>query len=124
MRQLTPAHAVLVAVAATIGLLLYVFGVPTVLAGALWVLVGAVVGWIGSLVMPTRTQQDILFDISAGAAGALGGLLLFGTPIGGGGPLEQFFAAVVGSVLIVAAVGIARGWRPSQRSFQRTEPES
>ena len=123
MRQLTLAQAVLIAVGLTIGLLLYVFGAPAVLGGAIWVSIGAIVGWLGSLVMRAGTQQEIWLDILAGAVGALAGLLLFGTPISGGGPLEQFFAAMVGSVLVVGGVGAARGWRPSQRSFQQTESE-
>src|SRR5687767_6087123 len=122
MRYVTPTQAVLIAVAATIALLIYVFGVSDALGGVIWVIVGAVVGWLGSLVLRSRTQQDIMFDILAGAVGALTGLLLLGAPIAGGGPLEQFLAAVLGSVLVVGAAGIARGWRPS-RSFRQTELE-
>ena len=123
MRHLTPSQAVVIAVALTVGLLLYVFGAPAVLGGAIWVSIGAVVGWLGSLVMRARTQQDIWVDILVGAVGALTGLLLFGTPISGGGPLEQFFAAVVGSVLFVVGLGAARGWRPTRRPLQQRKPE-
>jgi uncharacterized membrane protein YeaQ/YmgE (transglycosylase-associated protein family) len=115
MRRLTPTQAALIALASTIGLLIFVFGVGQVLRGIIWVVVGAVVGWLGSLVLRTRTQQEIIFNILAGALGALAGLLLLGAPISGGGPLEQFLAAVVGSVLVVGAAGIAQGWRPSLR---------
>ncbi len=115
MRPLTPTHAVLIALAATIGLLIFVFGVADVLRSVIWVLVGAVVGWLGSVVLRSRTQQEIVFVILAGALGALAGLLLLGAPISGGGPLEQFLAAVLGSVLVVGAAGIAQGWRPSLR---------
>lgn len=115
MRPLTPTHAVLIALAATVGLLIFVFDVANVLRGFVWVLVGAVVGWLGSLVLRARTQQDIAFDILAGALGALAGLLLLGAPISGGGPLEQFLAAVLGSILVVAVAGVAHGWRPFAR---------
>jgi uncharacterized membrane protein YeaQ/YmgE (transglycosylase-associated protein family) len=115
MRHLTPTHAVLIALASTVGLLIFVFGVANVLRGVIWVLLGALVGWLGSLVLRTRTQPEILVDILAGALGALAGLLLLGAPISGGGPLEQFLAAVLGSVLIVGAAGIAHGWRPFTR---------
>jgi uncharacterized membrane protein YeaQ/YmgE (transglycosylase-associated protein family) len=115
MRPLTPTHGVLIALAAMIGLLFYVFGAAIVLRGVIWVLVGAVVGWLGSLVLRTRTQQEIVFDILAGALGALAGLLLLGAPISGGGPLEQFLAAVLGSVLVVGVAGVAHGWRPFTR---------
>jgi uncharacterized membrane protein YeaQ/YmgE (transglycosylase-associated protein family) len=108
-------QAVLIALAATIGLLFFVFGAAIVLRGVIWVLVGAVVGWLGSLVVGSRSQQEILVDITAGALGALAGLLLLGAPISGGGPLEQFLAAVLGSVVVFVAAGIAHGWRPFTR---------
>jgi uncharacterized membrane protein YeaQ/YmgE (transglycosylase-associated protein family) len=115
MPHLSPTQAVLIALASTTGLLIFVFGLASVVRGVIWVLVGAVVGWLGSLVLRARTQEEILFDILAGALGALAGLLLLGAPISGGGPLEQFLAAVVGSVLVVGGVGIAHGWRPFTR---------
>ena len=118
MRRPSLTQAVLIAIALTTALLIYVFGVPAVLRGMVWVAVGAFVGWLGSLILCTATQQGILLDILAGAVGALAGLLLLGAPISGGGPLEQFLAAVVGSVLVIAAAGAARGWRPWRRSPQ------
>ena len=112
MRKPTPAQAVLISVTLTTMLLVYVFGVPAVLRGAIWVAVGAVVGWLGSLVLTTSTQNGILLNILAGAGGALAGLLFVGAPIGGGGPLEQFLAAMIGSVLLLGVAGGARRpWR-------------
>lgn len=116
MRRLTPTEAVLVTAVPTLLLLLYVFGVAAILQGVVWVAVGGVVGWIGSIVMGSQTQQSILLDILSGAAGAFAGLLLFGAPVSGGGPLERFLAAVVGSVIVIAAAGLARGWRPGRPS--------
>jgi uncharacterized membrane protein YeaQ/YmgE (transglycosylase-associated protein family) len=105
---------VLIAGALSFLLLLYVFGAPAILQGILWVLVGAVVGWIGSLIMATDTRQGILLDMLTGALGALAGLLLFGAPISGGGPLERFLASAIGSVVVVAAMAFVRGWRPGR----------
>jgi uncharacterized membrane protein YeaQ/YmgE (transglycosylase-associated protein family) len=116
MRRLTLSQAVLAAAVLTLLLLAYVFGVPAILQGVIWVAVGAVVGWLGSLIFGTATQQGILLDILSGAVGALAGLLLLGAPISGGGPLEQFLAAAVGSVIVVGAAGVARGWRPRRHS--------
>ena len=116
MRRVNPIQAVLAAAVLTAALLLYVFGVPAFVRGILWVAVGAGVGWIGSLILCTDTRQGILLDIANGAVGAFAGLLLLGAPISGGGPLEQFLAAVVGSVIVVAAAGLTRGWRPGRRS--------
>ena len=115
MRRLNPTLAVLVAGLLLLALLAFVFGVPAVMQGAIWVACGAVVGWLGSLILGTATQQGILLDILSGAVGALAGLLLLGAPVSGGGPLEQFLAAVVGAVLVIAAAGLARGWRPGRK---------
>jgi uncharacterized membrane protein YeaQ/YmgE (transglycosylase-associated protein family) len=114
MRRPTPKQVILIAAALCLLLLLYVFGATVLLQSILWVLVGAVVGWIGSLVMATDTQQGILLDILTGALGAFAGLLLFGAPISGGGPLERFLASAVGSVIVVAAMALVRGWRPGR----------
>ena len=107
-----PSSALLLAGVILLGLLAYLLGVPATLRGAVWVACGAVVGWLGSLILGTATQQGILLDILSGAVGALAGLLLLGAPISGGGPLEQFLAAVLGAILVIAAAGLARGWRP------------
>jgi uncharacterized membrane protein YeaQ/YmgE (transglycosylase-associated protein family) len=122
MRKPTPTQAVLIALALTTVLLVYVFGAPAALRGAIWVGVGAIVGWLGSLVLATSTQHGILLNILAGAVGALAGLLLLGAPISGGGPLEQFLAAMVGSALLVAAAGAARGWRRKRRLLPEMRP--
>ena len=114
MRRPSPAQAVLLAAVLSLALLVYVFGAQAFVQSMLWVLVGAIVGWLGSLVMATRTRQGILLDILTGALGAFAGLLLFGAPISGGGPLERFLAAVVGSIVVIAAAAIVRGWRPGR----------
>jgi uncharacterized membrane protein YeaQ/YmgE (transglycosylase-associated protein family) len=111
MRLWIPTQTVLVATVSTLALLLYVFGVPAVLRGVIWVAVGAVLGWLGSLILGTETQQGIWLDISAGASGALAGFLLLGAPLGGQ-PLEDFLAAALGSVVAIAAAGGARDWQP------------
>ena len=115
MRSLNLTHALLLVGLLLLALLAYAFGVPAVLQGAIWVACGALFGWLGSLVFRTRRQQGILLDILSGAVGALAGLLLLGAPISGGGPLEQFLAAVVGAVLAIAISVLARGWRPGRR---------
>lgn len=122
MRRPNSTEAVLLAGIPSLLLLLYVFGAEAVVQGALWVLVGALVGWLGSLVMGTETQQGILLDMLTGALGALAGLLLFGAPIAGGGPLERFLASAMGSVIVVAAAAVVRGWRPG-RGWRRAVEE-
>jgi uncharacterized membrane protein YeaQ/YmgE (transglycosylase-associated protein family) len=112
MRRPNPTEAVLFAGVPILLLLLYVFGVSAVVQGLIWVAVGGVVGWIGSVILCTETQQGIMLDIASGALGALAGLLLLGAPVSGGGPLETFLASVVGSVIVIAAAALVRGWRP------------
>jgi uncharacterized membrane protein YeaQ/YmgE (transglycosylase-associated protein family) len=48
-----------------------------------WIIVGAIAGWLASLVMGTNLRQGLLLDIVVGIVGAfIGGFLLsaIGTP--------------------------------------------
>jgi uncharacterized membrane protein YeaQ/YmgE (transglycosylase-associated protein family) len=95
-------------------LLVYVFGGAAVGRGLLWALSGAFVGWLGSIVSRSDTQQLILTYLLVGASGAVAGLLLYG---GGslteGGPVERLFSAILGSVTLLIAIALGRRWLPS-----------
>ncbi|KKS98135.1 MAG: transglycosylase [Candidatus Gottesmanbacteria bacterium GW2011_GWA2_43_14] len=70
----------------------------------LWILFGALAGWIASLVMKNDASQDILMDIVMGIAGALvGGFLmqLFGVPGVTGFNLYSLLVAVVGASILI-----------------------
>jgi uncharacterized membrane protein YeaQ/YmgE (transglycosylase-associated protein family) len=68
-----------------------------------WLIVGAIAGWLASLVMKTNSQQGLLQDIIIGIVGAfLGGFILNALGIGGGvsglniaSVLTAFFGAVI-----------------------------
>ncbi len=124
MPRLNPTTAVLITSILAAALLVYVLGATSILHALLWASVGAVVGWLGSLVMRTDTQKGILLDILTGAVGAVCGVLLFG---GGslteGGPVERILSAILGSVILVSVAGFARrGWPVNQKA--RSAPAS
>jgi uncharacterized membrane protein YeaQ/YmgE (transglycosylase-associated protein family) len=81
----------------------------------LWLLFGALVGWLASIVMRTDAQQGALMNIIVGIVGAfLGGLLFSFLP---GSPsninnsdfsLTGLLVSFVGAVVLLAIVNLAR----------------
>ena len=65
----------------------------------LWILFGALAGWIASLVMKNDASQDILMDIVMGIAGFL--MQLFGVPGVTGFNLYSLLVAVVGASILI-----------------------
>lgn len=79
----------------------------------LWIILGALAGWIASLIMRTSGEQGLLMDIVVGIVGAfLGGWLfsLFGAQGVTGFNLWSILVAIVGAVVLLAIV----------RAFQRS----
>lgn len=79
----------------------------------LWVVFGAIVGWIASLIMKTSPQQGMLMDIIVGVLGAvIGGFVMsfFGQPGVTGFNIYSMVVAVIGAVVLIGLV----------RAFQRT----
>lgn len=77
----------------------------------LWVIFGALSGWIASLIMGTNRQQGCLMDIVVGIVGAfLGGLVfsLFGGRGVTGFNIYSLLVAVLGAVVLLAIVGAVR----------------
>ncbi len=77
----------------------------------LWILFGALVGWIASLVMKTDAEQGLLLDIVVGVAGAgVGGFIMSVLGASGvqGFNLYSFLVALLGAVLLIAAVRALR----------------
>ena len=67
-----------------------------------WLIVGAISGWLASLVM--RTNQGILMDIVVGIVGAfIGGFLfnLLGAPGATGFNIWSVFVAFIGAVVLL-----------------------
>ena len=81
----------------------------------LWLLFGALVGWLASLVMRTDAQQGALLNIVVGIVGAfLGGLLFSMLGIGGGNinsgdfSLSALLVSFIGAVVLLGIVNLFR----------------
>lgn len=74
----------------------------------LWVIFGAIAGWIASLIMKTNQSQGLLMDILLGVIGAVvGGFVMnfFGASGVTGFNLYSLLVAVLGAVILI---GIGR----------------
>ena len=77
-----------------------------------WIIVGAISGWLASLVMGTNNRQGCLMDIIVGIVGAfLGGYVfsLFGRPGVTGLDVWSILVAFVGAVILLAILRMFRG---------------
>jgi uncharacterized membrane protein YeaQ/YmgE (transglycosylase-associated protein family) len=81
----------------------------------LWLLFGALVGWLASIVMRTDAQQGALLNIVVGIIGALiGGFLFSALGIGGGNiaqgdfSLSALLVSFLGAVVLLAIVNLVR----------------
>lgn len=71
----------------------------------LWVILGLVAGWLGSIIMNTNSSQGVLMDILMGILGAvLGGWLMSLAGFGGvsGFDIWSLFVATLGAVILIA----------------------
>jgi uncharacterized membrane protein YeaQ/YmgE (transglycosylase-associated protein family) len=77
-----------------------------------WIIVGAIAGWLASLVMKTNAEQGLLMDIIVGIIGGiLGGFIL--TALGIGGPVTglnigSIVVAFIGAVILLAILRALR----------------
>jgi uncharacterized membrane protein YeaQ/YmgE (transglycosylase-associated protein family) len=81
----------------------------------LWLLFGALVGWLASLVMRTDAQQGLLLNIVVGIVGAfLGGLVFNFLGISGSilttgtFSLGGLLIAFIGAIILLAIVNLVR----------------
>ena len=77
--------------------------------------VGAIIGWLASIIMRTNDQMGCLWNIAIGIAGAALGRWLAGAALGmrfeDGFSLAGFLAGIVGEVvliLILRAIGVLK----------------
>jgi uncharacterized membrane protein YeaQ/YmgE (transglycosylase-associated protein family) len=78
----------------------------------LWILFGAIAGWIASVVMRTNASQGIFMDILLGiVGGVLGGFLMsiLGQPGVTGFNLYSLLVAVVGAIVLIWLGRLLRG---------------
>ncbi|MBX0330290.1 GlsB/YeaQ/YmgE family stress response membrane protein [Oscillochloris sp. ZM17-4] len=81
----------------------------------LWLLFGALVGWLASIVMKTNAQQGALMNIVVGIVGAMIGGFVFGL-FGAGGSninnsdfsLGALLVSFVGAVILLGIVNFFR----------------
>lgn len=74
-----------------------------------YIIIGGLAGWVGSKIVKGG-GSGILLDIVIGVVGALiGGFILsFFVNTAGGGLIFTFFTALLGSVILLWLVGLAR----------------
>jgi uncharacterized membrane protein YeaQ/YmgE (transglycosylase-associated protein family) len=80
----------------------------------LWIVFGALVGWIASLIMKTDQDQGALANIVVGIVGAfIGGALssLFNGPGITGFDFRSLFLAVLGAVILLFFIRMLSGRR-------------
>jgi uncharacterized membrane protein YeaQ/YmgE (transglycosylase-associated protein family) len=76
----------------------------------LWLLVGAFIGWLASIVMRTDERQGALFNIVVGIIGAAIGGLLFGANTINSGvfSLSALLVSFVGALILLGVVSLVR----------------
>jgi uncharacterized membrane protein YeaQ/YmgE (transglycosylase-associated protein family) len=80
----------------------------------LWIIFGALAGWIASMIMKTDAQQGAFMNIVVGVIGALiGGFIMNALGQGGvsGFNLYSLLVAIGGSIVLIAIVKAIRGSR-------------
>ena len=69
-----------------------------------WIIIGAISGWLASIVMGTNASQGLLMDVIVGIIGAfIGGFLfnLIGAPGATGFNVWSLFVAFIGAVVLL-----------------------
>lgn len=77
----------------------------------LWIVFGAIAGWIGSMVMHTDAQQGTILNIIVGIAGAvIGGYIFqfFGESGVTGFNIYSLFVSIVGAIVLLGIVKLVR----------------
>ena len=77
----------------------------------LWIIFGAIAGWIGSIIMGRNAQMGALANIVVGIVGALiGGFIMnaFGAQGVTGFNLTSLIVAILGAVVLLFLVGLVR----------------
>jgi uncharacterized membrane protein YeaQ/YmgE (transglycosylase-associated protein family) len=74
----------------------------------MWIIIGALAGWIGSMIMGTNAKQGGLMNIIVGVVGAVvGGFLarsVFGDSSLNNGFFASFFVALLGACVLIGLV--------------------
>jgi uncharacterized membrane protein YeaQ/YmgE (transglycosylase-associated protein family) len=90
------------------------YNLSNIMGIILWIVFGAIVGWLGSLIMNTDSQQGPLLNIIVGIIGAfLGGFIMnsFGAAGVSGFNLYSLLVAIGGAIVLIGIVKLVRGNR-------------
>jgi len=76
----------------------------------IWLVAGAAVGWVASMVMRTNAQQGAILNIVVGIVGAMiGGYLIGGSTINQNVfSLNALLVSLIGAVILLAIVNLVR----------------
>ena len=76
----------------------------------LWLLFGALIGWLASLLVGTDTNQGLALNMAVGMIGALIGGFLFGanTITSGGFDLAALVVSLIGAIILLGFVDLVR----------------
>jgi uncharacterized membrane protein YeaQ/YmgE (transglycosylase-associated protein family) len=79
----------------------------------IWLLAGAAVGWVASMVMHTNAQQGAMLNIVVGVIGALIGGFLFGSSTINQNVFNvtTLLVSLVGAVVLLAIVNLVQRGR-------------
>lgn len=83
-----------------------------------WIIFGALAGWIASMVMNTNGDQGAIGNIIVGIVGAMiGGFIArqFGEPGVTGFNLGSLIVAILGAIILLFIIGIFSGSRNNSR---------
>ena len=80
----------------------------------LWIIFGALVGWLASIIMGRNAQMGALANIVVGIVGAFVGGIVWGLITSGGPMFSRSFSilsiivALVGAIIVIWIVGMLR----------------
>ncbi|HET9767094.1 MAG TPA: GlsB/YeaQ/YmgE family stress response membrane protein [Thermoanaerobaculia bacterium] len=71
-------------------------------------IIGGVVGWLGSLIMKTNAQMGIIANVIVGIIGSFLGFWLAGQLGIGGGAVVRWIIAILGAVVLIAILKVLK----------------
>ncbi len=78
----------------------------------IWLLFGAFIGWIASVIMGTNRTQGFWMDLLVGIVGAIvGGLVFAVLGFHHGGVIWSFLTSILGAIIFLWILGLARKGR-------------
>lgn len=79
----------------------------------IWLVVGALAGWIASMIMKTDAQMGMIANIVVGIIGAFVGgwvvSLFSSAPVAGQFSIPSILTAILGAVIFIAVLKATRG---------------